>query len=75
MNNYKIKFTWDNEAGVWIATSDDVPGLVLEDSSFDSLLQETQLAVPTLLALNNSPLENVLLNYVTIRQERLVYSG
>jgi len=75
MNNYKIMFTWDSEASVWIATSDDVPGLVLEDSSFDSLLRETQLAIPTLLALNNSPCENVLLDFVTHRQERLAYSG
>ena len=75
MNNYKIKFTWDSEVGVWVATSDDVPGLVLEDASFDALMQETRLAVPTLLALNNSPRENVILDFVTHRQERLAYSG
>ena len=55
MQNCKIIFTWDNEANVWIATSDDVAGLVLEDESFDALLKETQLAVPTLLALENNP--------------------
>jgi len=71
MNNYKIKFTWDCEAGVWIATSSDIPGLVLEDESFDALVRETQLAVPTLLALNNRPQENVLLDFVTHRQEKL----
>ena len=27
---YVVNFTWDNEADVWIATSDDIPGLVLE---------------------------------------------
>ena len=27
---YKVNVTWDNEAGVWIAQSDDIPGLVLE---------------------------------------------
>ena len=26
----KIKFYWDDEAAVWITTSDDVPGLVLD---------------------------------------------
>jgi hypothetical protein len=75
MNHCKIKFTWDADAGVWIATSDDVPGLVLEDESFDELVKETHLAVPTLLALNSSPRENILLDFVTHRQERLVYSG
>lgn len=71
MNNYKIKFTWDKEAGVWIATSDDVPGLVLEDESVDTLIKETQLAVPTLLALNNKPKDNVMLDFITLRQEKL----
>jgi hypothetical protein len=71
----KIKFTWDTEAGVWIATSDDVPGLVLEDASFDALIAEIQLAVPTLLALNHRPHENIFLDFVTNRRERLVYGG
>ncbi|MBR6901561.1 MAG: DUF1902 domain-containing protein [Synergistaceae bacterium] len=28
--NCKINFLWDNDAAVWIATSPDVPGLMLE---------------------------------------------
>lgn len=51
---YVITFTWDNEADVWIATSDDIPGLVLESGSFDALLERTRFAVPELLALNAS---------------------
>lgn len=50
---FTITFTWDNEASVWIATSDDVPGLVLESGSFDTLLERTRLAVPELLEQNN----------------------
>lgn len=49
---YVVNFTWDNEASVWISTSDDIPGLVLESGSFDALLERTRLAVPELLALN-----------------------
>lgn len=30
---YIINFTWGNSADVWIATSDDIPGLVLECGS------------------------------------------
>lgn len=33
-----IKYTWDPEAAVWIAESDDVPGLVLESGSFSKVL-------------------------------------
>lgn len=49
---YTINFTWDPEADVWIATSNDIPGLVLESGSLDTLLERTRIAVPELLALN-----------------------
>ena len=49
---YVITFTWDDEAGVWIATSNDIPGLVLESGSFDALLERTRFAIPELLSLN-----------------------
>ena len=50
---YTINFTWDNEAAVWIAASDDIPGLVLESISFDTLIKHTRSAIPELLELNN----------------------
>ena len=49
---YVVRFTWDNEAQVWIATSDDIPGLVLESGSFDALAERVRFAVPELLELN-----------------------
>ena len=49
---YIIKLVWDDEAQVWIATSDDIPGLVLESGSFDALLERTRFAIPELLELN-----------------------
>lgn len=48
---YIITFTWDDEASVWIATSNDIPGLVLESGSFNALLERTRFAVSELLAL------------------------
>ncbi len=41
--SYRIKFLWDNEAAVWVATSEDVPGLVLESGSFDVLVGESKI--------------------------------
>lgn len=41
-------YTWDSEADVWIATNNDIPGLVLESGSFDALLERTRFAVPEL---------------------------
>ena len=49
---YTINLTWDNEANVWTATSDDIPGLVLESGSFDALLERAKSAIQELLELD-----------------------
>lgn len=49
---YTVTFTWDNEADVWIATSKDIPGLILESGSFDALLERVRFAIPELLKMN-----------------------
>ena len=51
--NYLVKMTWDDEAAVWIATSDDVPGLVMESGSLDALMERVRFAIHELLQLNN----------------------
>ena len=56
--SYRIKFLWDDEAAVWVATSQDVPGLVLESGSFDALIERVQVAAQELIALNNLPTSN-----------------
>ena len=68
---YVIDFTWDSEAGVWIATSDDVPGLVLESGSFDALLERTRLTVPELLELNHTESAPITLTFRSERHERI----
>jgi hypothetical protein len=52
MAEYLINLTWDNEASVWIATSDDIPGLVLESGSLDALIERVRCAAPELLSLS-----------------------
>lgn len=49
---YNVKFLWDDEAAVWVATSDDIKGLVLEGGSADALIERVRIAVPELLELN-----------------------
>ena len=49
---YVVNLIWDDEANVWVATSEDIPGLVLESGSFDALLERVRFAVPELLTLN-----------------------
>jgi len=48
-----IRATWDEEAKVWVAESDDVPGLATEADSLDALLAKLQVIVPELLELND----------------------
>lgn len=69
---YVVYFTWDEEASVWIATSDDIPGLVLESGSFDALLERTRFAVPELLALNVPNTDHFSLTFKSERHERMV---
>ena len=58
--NYKVLLTWDREASMWIATSEDVPGLVLESNSYDALIEKVKVAIPELLVLNSKePLKTI----------------
>ena len=49
---YRITLLWNNEADVWVATSEDIAGLVLESGSFDALLERVKYAIPELIELN-----------------------
>lgn len=70
---YIINLTWDNEACIWIATSTDIPGLVLESGSFDALLERTRIAIPELLTLNTSSKSKPLsISFVSERHERMI---
>lgn len=70
-----ITFVWDRDAAVWIATSDDVPGLVLEGGSFDALLERVKQAVPELVRLNGSGVSDVQLSYSTQREDQVPCYG
>jgi len=65
-----INFSWDNEAHVWIAMSDDVPGLVLESGSYDVLVERVRFAAPELLELNKNYTGPATLLFTTERFER-----
>ena len=52
MAEYIINLMWDSDAGVWIATSQNIPGLILESGSLDALIERVRFAAPELLSLN-----------------------
>lgn len=49
-----IHCEWDNEVKVWVATSDDLPGLAIEADSIDCMNARLRTVIPELLQLNNS---------------------
>ena len=69
MVEYVIHLIWDSEAAVWVATSDDVPGLVLEGGSLDALIERVRFAVPELLALDGVHDTGVTLCFQSERRE------
>lgn len=48
----RVIATWDNEASVWVASSDDVLGLATEASTLEALEAKLAHLVPELLELN-----------------------
>jgi predicted RNase H-like HicB family nuclease len=50
--NCKVEAFWDSEALVWVATSEDVPGLVTEASTIEALTQKLREIIPELIVLN-----------------------
>ncbi|WP_207456508.1 DUF1902 domain-containing protein [Azospirillum sp. SYSU D00513] len=49
-----VRAEWDSEASVWVAVSDDVPGLVTEAETPDELERKLGVMIPELLELNDA---------------------
>lgn len=49
---YTVNLLWDDKAEVWVATSEDIPGLALGSSSFDMLLERVRFAAPEMVKCN-----------------------
>lgn len=69
--NYTVNLLWDTDASVWVATSEDIKGLVLESGSLDVLIERVRMAVPDLLKLNNQPVEHAKITFMTERVEEV----
>lgn len=58
-----IDARFDAEAGVWIATSNDVAGLVVEADTWPAMIEEVRLALPDLLELSGEKNDNLSLTF------------
>ena len=52
-----VRAEWDEEAMVWAATSDDVPGLATEEVTMEGLVKKLKVIIPELLMANNTASE------------------
>jgi predicted RNase H-like HicB family nuclease len=43
---------WDEDAAVWVAESDDVPGLATEADTTEALFRKLEVVIPELLEAN-----------------------
>ena len=68
MSEYLVDLLWDDEARVWVATSEDIPGLVLESGSLDALIERVRYAALELLELNGVQTQDVY--HLCFRSER-----
>ena len=50
--SYTVNAEWDPKARVWVATSENVPGLVAEAESLDALSEILAARIPELLEAN-----------------------
>lgn len=58
MKSITVHVIWDEEAKLFVATSDDVPGLVSEAATFESLRDRVMAIIPELMAENAHLIEN-----------------
>jgi len=47
-----VRAEWDEEARVWVTTSDDVPGLATEEGNLEALIEKLKILIPELLDAN-----------------------
>ncbi|WP_112716551.1 DUF1902 domain-containing protein [Hyphomicrobiales bacterium] len=47
-----VRADWDDEAGVWVATSNDIDGLAVEAETLEALSPRVLAAISDLLELN-----------------------
>src|SRR5579859_403953 len=55
VNHFSIDAVWDDDAEVWVAESNDVPGLITEADSRTHLIEKLAVLIPELLELNKHP--------------------
>ncbi len=71
-----IRVEWDEEARVWVATSDDVPGLATEENNIEMLIEKLKVMIPELLDANGiGQKQEIPFEIITRRFETAHFAG
>lgn len=54
---------WDDDARVWLATSEDVAGLIVEADTWAGMIEEVRLVLPDLLELSGQAADGLSLTF------------
>ncbi len=69
----EVRAFWDGEAGVWVAESDHIPGLVAEAETVEQLALKLESLIPELLELNAPELVGV--RKISLKAERTLHAA
>jgi predicted RNase H-like HicB family nuclease len=74
MNFIVVKAEWDSEAEVWVASSDDVPGLAAQAGSLELLRKKLIPMISDLIELNgiDSRLAEIPIHIVAHQMDKVV---
>ncbi len=74
-NKIQIKAIWDPEAKVWVAESDDVPGLITEADTMEQLVNKLHILIPELLQENgvDTKSRDIPFDLFSERKEKVLY--
>ena len=70
MGPYHVTAEWDDEAKVWVASSDDVPGLATGAETLEDLIERLKIVIPELLVENGLLSASVASVSFEVRAER-----
>jgi hypothetical protein len=67
MTDFRIEAEWDADAKVWVATSPDVLGLVLQGRTHDEIIEKVRLVLPALVETGVEPEDRLNFTFRKIR--------
>jgi len=69
-----VNAIWDADHKVWVAESEDVPGLATGADTLEELIEKLKVAIPEMLAENGIPFETGRLPF-KVEAERSEYAN